>query len=526
MSDAGQNGDADFAALRELLVGPERQQLHELADRVEQVAVTPQNVADLLPEAIALRSSKDRQLGRALAPTIETALRESIKRNPRDIAAAIFPVLGPAIRKAIAETMAGLVRSINSAVEHSFSAQGIKWRVEAWRTGVPFADVVIKHALVYRVEQVFLIHAETGLLLAHVAAPDLKVSDADLISGMLTAIQDFVRDSFRPAEGGTLTEFTVGELSVHVERGPLALIASVIRGEAPESLAVRAQQTLEQIHLEFAAPLADFEGDSTPFTSASPLLEENLETVLSTRSDAERGQRMWLRWAIPLAAVVLVLGALYTASLLRWRRGVRAMREEPGYLLVDQSRSWGRWHFRGLKDPLARGAGAVLLAAGLQPRAITGEWKPYISLDSAMVAQRAFQSIDSVARQLGSEQVLFGPGASAMSNEELSHVRALAAAIRALSERAAAIGARMRVHLIGRTDPTGTDATNQSLAGLRVDVVMRKLIDFGVPAKLLDGQAVATAQPLRAGDAETSARINRSVSLEVLVWNGPLTRYP
>jgi OOP family OmpA-OmpF porin len=207
----------EFAALRQLLVGPERQQLDELADRVEEVAITPQTLADQLPEAIALSSSRDRQLGRALAPTVEAALRESIRRNPREIATAIFPVLGPAIRKAIAETMAGLVRSINSAVEHSFSVQGLKWRVEAWRTGVRYPEVVIKHALVYRVEQVFLIHAETGLLLAHVTAPDLKVPDADLISGMLTAIQDFVRDSFRPGEGGTLTGFTVGEHTVHVE---------------------------------------------------------------------------------------------------------------------------------------------------------------------------------------------------------------------------------------------------------------------------------------------------------------------
>ena len=32
---------------------------------------------------------------------MEAALRESIRRNPREIATAIFPVLGPAIRKAI-----------------------------------------------------------------------------------------------------------------------------------------------------------------------------------------------------------------------------------------------------------------------------------------------------------------------------------------------------------------------------------------------------------------------------------------
>lgn len=567
-------GATDFATLRQLLVGPERQQLDELADRVEQVAITPEMLADQLPEAIALRTSRDRQLGRALAPTVETALRESIRRNPRDIASAIFPVLGPAIRKAIAETMAGLVRSINSAVEHSLSVQGIKWRIEAWRTGVRYADVVIKHALVYRVEQVFLIHAETGLLLAHVTAPDLNVPDADLISGMLTAIQDFVRDSFRPDEGGTLSAFTVGEHTVHVEAGPRALIAGVIRGQCPESVPLRLQRTLEQIHLEYATPLGDFEGDAVPFTSASPLLEENLETVLSTDRGTDRTRMVWLRWALPLAAIALLAVGLATASWLRWRRAVRVMEAEPGFVVVDASRSWRRWHFRGLKDPIARDPRAVLTAVGLTPPTIAGEWKPYLSLDSPMVVARARQTlaaptsattelagdtlrvagsasidwlgklrdappiagvahvdlsavrptlptgIDDLRRRLEAKRVLFEPGSSMVTDAELADVRVLSATMRQLSDSVAAIRASLRVDLVGRTDPTGTDATNQSLAQLRVGAVMRRLRALGVPAAMLNGRPLATAQPLRAADADEQARINRSVSFEAVVTNG------
>lgn len=564
----------DFATLRQLLVGPERQQLDELADRVEQVAITPETLAEQLPEAIALRTGRDDQIGRALAPTVETALRESIRRNPRDIATAIFPILGPAIRKAIAETMAGLVRSINSAVEHSLSVQGIKWRIEAWRTGMRYADVVIKHALVYRVEQVFLIHAETGLLLAHVTAPDVAAPDADLISGMLTAIQDFVGDSFRPGEGGTLSAFTVGDHTVHVEAGPRALIAGVIRGQAPDSVPLRLQRTLEEIHLEYAARLGDFEGDAAPFASAAPLLEENLETVLSTDRRTDRAPMLWLRWALPLAVIALVIIGLTAASSRRWQRALRLMGAEPGYVVVDGSRSWGRWQLRGLKDPLAREPRAVLTAAGLTLPTIAGEWKPYLSLDSAMVVARARQTlaaptsataeltgdtlrfagsapldwlgrlreprpiagvahvdvsavratlpagIDDLRRRIEAERVLFEPGSSIVADAEESDARVLATTLRQLSDSVAAIGASVRVELVGRTDPTGTDATNQSLAQLRVDAVMRGLTALGVPAAMLDGRPLATAQPLRAAEADEQARINRSVSFEAVVTDG------
>ncbi|HJR49672.1 MAG TPA: hypothetical protein VJ794_01115, partial [Gemmatimonadales bacterium] len=227
----------DLAELRELILGAERRRLQELERRLDAAGLTREELAELLPEAIVLRAGRDRQLARALAPTVENAIGESVRRNPRQIATAIFPVLGPAIRKAIADALAGLVASINSALEHSVSPRGLRWRLEAWRTGVPFAQIVLKHALVYRVEQVFLIHAETGLLLSHAWTPELPPSDPDLVSGMLTAIRDFVADSFaRDGDAGGLRRFTVGELTVMVEQGPQAILAAVVRGQASDTL--------------------------------------------------------------------------------------------------------------------------------------------------------------------------------------------------------------------------------------------------------------------------------------------------
>ena len=56
--------------------------------------------------------------------------------------------------------------------------RSLKWRFEAWRTGRPFAEIVLLKTLVYRVDQVFLIHKETGLLLQHVVADEVRAKDA------------------------------------------------------------------------------------------------------------------------------------------------------------------------------------------------------------------------------------------------------------------------------------------------------------------------------------------------------------
>ena len=125
----GVDSTAEYEKLRSLLVGPEQARLEAISDELRSRAIRVEDLADKLPDALALRGSRDDQIGRALSPTIDTALRESIRRDPREMAAAIFPILGPAIRKAIAEAMSGLVRSINRAVDQSLSLKGLKWRV-------------------------------------------------------------------------------------------------------------------------------------------------------------------------------------------------------------------------------------------------------------------------------------------------------------------------------------------------------------------------------------------------------------
>jgi OOP family OmpA-OmpF porin len=524
-SDSVANGEkhiAEFAALRKLLIGPEQNRLDELSQELESREVTADEIADRLPEAIALSGSRDDQLGRALGPTIETALKESIRRDPQEIATAIFPVLGPAIRKAIAETMAGLVRSINNAVEQSLSVNGVKWRVEAWRTGIPFAEIVIKHALIYRVEQAFLIHAETGLLLEHASAPDLDLPDADLISSMLSAIQDFVKDSFHPEEGATLRTFSVGAHTVQVEAGPRAVLALVIRGEAPTEVLRKEQDTLETIHLEFASQLADFSGETAPFAPARPLLESCLETVLTTTRDRRKGGLVWLRWALPLFLIVAAAAFFWARSTMRWNRALAALRAEPGYVVVDASRGFRQWNIGGMKDPGARDPRAVIAAAGVTAPRLAGKWEGYLSLDPVMIATRARHSLDSMERTVESERVLFAPGSAEIADQAAIRLRRVGGMIERMDRDARTLGGTVQVQLTGRTDPTGLDESNQTLARRRVEKVSEILASAGVDPSNLRLDPVATARPLQAPDPAEQARINRSVSFDVVVSGATL----
>lgn len=538
---AGGSTVSELAALRTLLLREDRARLDDIEARLAAMDITAEELAERLPEAIALRARQDKQLGVALAATVEDAIEESVRRRPGDFADAIFPVLGPAIRKAIAETMAELVASINRAMEHSFSPRGIRWRVEAWRSGVPYAQVVMRHALVYRVEQVFLVHSASGLLIAKASPPDLVVPDADLVSGMLTAIRDFVGDSFaQDAAAGGLRTFRVGELTVLVEPGPDAMLAAVVRGEAPESFRVKLQETIEGVHAQFSSALAEFDGDSAPFDGVQPMLDDRLDTVLET--DTPKGAKVnWRPVAIAVVLLIVLAITIAVRADRRWDRVTAALDSTPGLTVVRAERGWWRSAIRGLRDPDAPTPDAVIVAAGSDPALIKQRWDPYLSLAPEMVAARTAReaatsgatsgampaampaALRPLADSIAAARILFAIGSAALGAEGSASLARVAERLGEMRARADALHGVIDVELIGRADGSGTDANNASLSAQRVDAVLAALAPAARGARVIT-RAVGSAAPLDGRDPATRARINRSVSFVVRFVPSPPAR--
>jgi outer membrane protein OmpA-like peptidoglycan-associated protein len=529
-SPSAADSAAELAALRALLLREDRARLDDIESRLAAMDLTAEELAERLPEAIALRARQDRQLGVALAATVENAISESVRRRPSEFADAIFPVLGPAIRKAIAETMAELVGSINRAMEHSFSVRGLKWRLEAWRSGVPYAQVVLRHALVYRVEQVFLVHARTGLLLAEASPPDLAVPDADLVSGMLTAIRDFVGDSFsHDAAAGGLRTFSVGELTVMVEPGPDALLAAVVRGQPAEGFRRKTQETIEAVHALFSSALDDFEGDNTPFEAAKPMLKDCLVTVLET--DAPQGAKVnWRPVAVAAALLLIAFVAWRLNAAWRWNRVVAALEATPGLIVVQADRGWRGGTIRGLRDPDATPPAVTIAEAGGDTTRIVRRWETYTSLAPEMTLARARRTLgaasEPLVREIGDARVLFAMGSAQPGAPGSTSLVTLAARLAELQVQVREVGGAVELHLSGRTDGTGSDATNAALSQQRADAV-RDLLAPSVPGVRIVTTALGSTAPLEAADDAARARLNRSVSFEVrLLLNPPARSRP
>jgi OOP family OmpA-OmpF porin len=378
----------DLSELRRLIARPEQDGLRELRERLDDKERRAHDVAKVLPEAVKLSANRSDELNRALRPAVEGSIRESIEKRPQAFIDALHPIIGPVVRRSIAESLRTLLQSLNQTLEQSFSWQGLKWRFEAMRTGRSFAEVVMLRSLVYRVEQIFLIHRETSLSLLQVGTHPAATQDSDMVAGMLSAIQDFARDSFKAGKDAALEEFRVGELEVWIASGRFAYLAAAIRGNPPRELRTCLEETIESIHILRGAELANFKGDAAVFESLQPELESCLRAQYQPKKTSGTNHRAWFALATGAALLVAAL-IVGVGSEMRWRDFVRRLDSAPGIAVTQADYHWfTRSHVAGLRDPAIADPAALARAAGVNPERLRFEWKDYLALDDPSVLRR------------------------------------------------------------------------------------------------------------------------------------------
>jgi len=383
-----------FSELRNLLFGEDQQEIRRIQQRLDDPKLHAEDISRILPEAIALRQLPDMRLADALAPTLQESFRVSIKKDPQALVDAISPVMAPAIRKSISDALQRMIQSLNQTLEYGFSAKGWKWRWEAYRTGKPFAEVVLLNTLKYRVEQVFLIHRKTGLLLQHVSADPVVAHDADMVSGMLTAIQDFIRDSFGGSNGHALDQACVGDLTIWVEQTRDVFLAAAIRGNPIQGLRTTLQETVEKIQIDLRQQLEAFDGNAAPFESSRPILETCLVSAAGSdeKTDGKASRKVSPALLIVSVAVLALVGTWVFFSYRshrRWTTYLDRLAAEPGIVLTGSGKRHGSWYVEGLRDPLAVDPSQLARTSGLDPKLISSRWELYDSFAPGFVLARA-----------------------------------------------------------------------------------------------------------------------------------------
>lgn len=403
-------------------IDKELQALNQLREHLLDSQRRTEDTAEILVDSLKLAARDREKLIGALSDPVDGCIQNIVEQKPQVLADSLFPVMGPAIRKSISEALKSLVQSINQMVEQSMSLKSLSWRWEAARSGVPFSEIVLKHSLVYRVEEVFLIQQGTGLLIEHVSHPEVVERDSDAISAMLTVIRDFTRDSFATESSESLQTVEFGEHTLWIFDGPKAILACVNRGLVPENNRTDLQAVLERFHSQYGRQLEQFSGDR----SHHPEFQTLLKTCLTQRSrdpgvtERKRETRHWLSKPVTWIVLLLLSFGGYRAWIEYDESGrINALLSElksiPGVVVIDSEKKDGKLVVKGLRDPLAPSPDLLASKYGFSLNDLQFEMALYQSLDPPLAVQRAARFLDApdtVALTANGEELLLAGTAS------------------------------------------------------------------------------------------------------------------
>lgn len=337
-----------------------RQQIEALEFRLSDADTRAAESSEVLLAAIKLAKKQDStDFGEIFKPVVVEQFQVSTSENPEKMAEALFPILGPAIRKMIASMLS------------------------------PDKN---KTKRTYKFEQLFLIEKESGLPICHAKSDSVESQDADMVSGMLSAIQSFVQDAFSTDEFDGLNTLQLGELSVWIEWGPSAVVAAVIRGVAPDSCRTALQQLLEDIHRDYSEPLKAYEGDSAPFATIETdflLFMENHDSrfINRVRNLPTKIRNLAIAAAVTSAALFAwIVYSQYDQN--RWNSFVAQLDAEPGIVVTSNKRMGGQYIVHGLMDPMAKSPNIILSSTNLNSDKVILELEPYQALNKEFIVRR------------------------------------------------------------------------------------------------------------------------------------------
>ncbi|MEH2460587.1 OmpA family protein [Nostoc sp.] len=284
-----------------------------------------QVIAPIIDQAIHSRTEQDKNsMSTAIAPVITLAISQQIIIAPEEVSDAIAPVIGQAIKKqieieqnivvdalypiigsTIAKYMAETISAINRQVEETLSVKGIKRKIRAKLQGVSEAELILKEALPFTIQAIFLIHKACGLIISDIQHSDVEQLEAEMIAGMLTAIRSFANDCIN--QSGRMTELDAieyGTSKIILEVAGYCYLAIVVQGKPSKRFTYEMRQTFSKIVKTYGNLIEKFDGDPD-------LIPIEVHTLLEELKDTEIQYKKKKRFSPLLILTLTVISTIF-----------------------------------------------------------------------------------------------------------------------------------------------------------------------------------------------------------------------
>jgi len=119
----------------------------------------------------------------------------------------------------------------------------------------------------FKIKELFMIYND-GRLISHATLKVGGTVDSQIVSTMLTAIQDFISDSFKTGEEEALENIKYGKIHLFIQRGKHIYVAAVIDGTAPDTFSGELKELVTELEDDYRSLLVDWDGETTKLKPA------------------------------------------------------------------------------------------------------------------------------------------------------------------------------------------------------------------------------------------------------------------
>ncbi|MEW5759276.1 MAG: putative Ig domain-containing protein, partial [Candidatus Thermoplasmatota archaeon] len=156
------------------------------------------------------------------------------------------------------------------------------------------AEKVMPEERRFAMEDIFFIYSD-GRLIHHITCKLRPDTDEQIISSMLTAVQQFIKDAI--AKDVAVSSMEYGENKIMYEKGKYSFLVVVISGFEPSGLREEMKSTIKDIEAELGGIIGEWDGDIMKLSEAKkflirlskfkPLIEKKEEIDVKVLSEVE-----------------------------------------------------------------------------------------------------------------------------------------------------------------------------------------------------------------------------------------------
>ena len=284
-------------------------QLDEVFSRAGTEDRFKSSVADVLDRALAEAEVKRHtELSDAVAPLVVSTIKREINESQDELVDALYPITGRLVQSYVASA----IRELTERIDRQMTANPTMLWLKSLATGRPVAELALARSQGLRVEEVYLIRRGSGELLARWPETGANTDRDQVMSGILTAINEFSLEAFAD-EASSLRQIDLNTAQVYLRASPRLLLAAKCSGVANAAVERFIDEefiaTLErrQSHLDEVAE------SSSPAESAELLSEtaENIQARIDAiRRDIQEDNTGWF--------VLKAMGWLLVLALAAW----------------------------------------------------------------------------------------------------------------------------------------------------------------------------------------------------------------